>query len=82
MPGAIVAFVGWIAASAGFRLYLSYFGSYSKTYGSLGAVIVLLLWFYISGAVLLIGGEVNAQIRDAAASAGSTEAQEISEADS
>jgi membrane protein len=44
-----------------FRVYLQYFNSYSRTYGSLGAVIVLLLWFYLSGAAILIGAEVNSE---------------------
>ena len=67
IPGAIVALACWVLASLGFRLYLSWFDSYSKTYGSLGAVVVLLLWLYLSGAAILVGGEVNAQIRAAAA---------------
>jgi membrane protein len=80
LPGSMIAFLCWIGASLGFRLYLKYFDSYSGTYGSLGAVIVLLLWLYLSGASILIGGEVNAQIRHAAADAGSPEARRISEA--
>jgi membrane protein len=80
IPGAVVAFTCWVAASAGFRVYLRYFDSYAATYGSLGAVIVLLLWLYLSGAALMVGGEVNAQIRHAAAQAGSPEARKIKEA--
>jgi membrane protein len=80
MPGASVAFTCWVLASLGLRLYLSWFDSYSKTYGSLGAVIVLLLWLYLSAAAILVGGEVNAQIRSAAAEAGAAEAQRIREA--
>jgi membrane protein len=75
MPGALVAVALWFAATGLFRLYLSVFDSYSKTYGSLGAVIVLLLWLYLSGAAVLIGAEVNSQIRKAAAQAGAKEAQ-------
>jgi membrane protein len=56
-PGSILGILTWIAASLGFRLYLHYFDSYSKTYGSMGAVIVLLLWFYISGFALLCSRE-------------------------
>jgi len=59
-PGAVVALTVWIAASIGFRVYLQYFNSYNKTYGSLGAVIILMLWLYLTGAAILIGGEVNA----------------------
>ena len=44
-----------------FRLYLHYFNSYSVTYGSLGALIVLMLWFYLTGVAILIGGEVNCE---------------------
>jgi membrane protein len=61
-PGSVLAVVVWIAASFGFSFYVSNFASYSATYGSLGAVIVLLLYFFVSAAVLLFGAEVNAQI--------------------
>ena len=81
LPGALVACVCWLAASLGFRLYLHYFDTYSRTYGSLGAVIVLLLWLYLTGAAVLLGGEVNAQIRAAAAAAGAREAKQIREAE-
>ena len=60
-PGAFVAVALWLIISFGFRLYLRYFDSYSVTYGSLGAVIVLMLWFYLTGVVILIGGEVNSE---------------------
>lgn len=56
--GSAVGAVLWIAATAVFRLYVSHFGSYAKTYGAVGAVIVLLLWLMISAAVVLLGGEV------------------------
>jgi membrane protein len=61
-PGAVVGVGLWLAASFAFRLYLQYFDSYSKTYGSLGAVIILMLWFYLTGLAVLIGGEVNSEI--------------------
>lgn len=61
-PGSVVAVTLWLLVSFGFRLYLHYFNSYSKTYGSLGAVIILMLWFYFSGAAILIGGEVNSDL--------------------
>jgi membrane protein len=60
-PGAFVAVALWLIISFGFRLYLQYFDSYSVTYGSLGAVIVLMLWFYLTGVAILIGGEVNCE---------------------
>lgn len=61
-PGAITAIVLWIILSLGFRLYLEYFDSYSKTYGSVGAIIVLLLWLYLTAMVILIGGIVNSVV--------------------
>lgn len=64
-PGAGVGVVLWLLGSLTFRLYLSFFNSYSKTYGSVGAVIILLLWFYITGIAILIGGEVNSEITHA-----------------
>ena len=61
-PGAVVGVMVWIVASLGFSVYLKFFNSYSKTYGSLGAVIILMLWFYLTGMAILIGGEVNSEI--------------------
>jgi membrane protein len=58
-PGAVGGVVLWLLVSLGFRLYLHFFNSYSATYGSLGAVIILMLWLYITGFAVLIGGEVN-----------------------
>jgi len=60
-PGAVVGVVLWLLISFAFRLYLHYFDSYSVTYGSLGALIVLMLWFYFTGVAILIGGEVNCE---------------------
>lgn len=60
--GAVGAAALWLAVSAGFSFYVSNFGSYNKTYGSLGAVIVLLLWFMISAYVMLLGAELNAEM--------------------
>lgn len=58
-PGHLTAIAGWVLASLGFRLYLHFFNSYTLTYGSLGAVIILLTWFYISGLALLLGAEID-----------------------
>ena len=66
-PGAVVAVAGLIVSSLALSLYLRYAPDYSATYGSLGAVIILMLWLYIMGLVLLVGGEVNSEIRQAAA---------------
>jgi membrane protein len=65
-PGAAIGIIGWMLASLGLRVYLHFFNSYSTTYGSLGAVIILLTWFYLSGLMLLLGGEVNSEIEAAA----------------
>jgi membrane protein len=65
-PGSVTAVVLWLLISFGFRLYLQFFNSYSVTYGSLGALIILMLWFYFTGVAILIGGEVNAEIECAA----------------
>ncbi|HYE64139.1 MAG TPA: YihY/virulence factor BrkB family protein [Pyrinomonadaceae bacterium] len=78
-PGALIAMVLWLLVSFGFRTYLQFFNSYSATYGSLGALIILMLWFYLSGAAILIGGEVNSEIENAAAQADAPEAKERGE---
>jgi membrane protein len=61
-PGALFAVTSWIVASLGFNYYVSNFGKYDAMYGSIGAIIVLLLYFFISAAVLLFGAEINAVI--------------------
>ena len=61
-PGASIGILLWFIASFALRLYLHYFNSYSVTYGSLGAVIILLTWFYITGLMLLLGAEINSEI--------------------
>jgi membrane protein len=66
-PGAAVGIVGWLITSIGLRLYVHYFDNYSMTYGSLGAVIILLTWFYLTGLMLLLGAEINSEIEAAAA---------------
>jgi membrane protein len=64
-PGSVLATLLWVVASLGLKLYLTYFGSYNETYGTLGAFIVLLTWFYLSGLAILIGAELNAEIEHA-----------------
>lgn len=58
-PGAIAAFLLWLAASVGLRIYLSVFNTYTAAYGSLGAVMILMLWFYLFGLAILVGGQLN-----------------------
>ncbi|PAV28165.1 ribonuclease [Virgibacillus profundi] len=62
--GALFATVFWQIASMGFSYYVSTIGNYSATYGSLGTVIVLMIWFYLSGIIIMIGGVINATIRE------------------
>jgi len=81
-PGALVGVVLWLAFSLGFRAYLHFFNSYSKSYGSLGAVIILLLWFYVTGLSFLMGGEINSEIEHAAAERGHPEAKAEGEKES
>ena len=75
-PGSAIGVGLWLLVSFAFRIYLHFFNSYSKTYGSLGAVIILMLWLYLTGAAILIGGEVNSEIEDAEAKAGAPDAKE------
>lgn len=63
-PGSIVAIILWLLLTRGFRLYLEYFNSYNKAYGSLGAVIILMLWLYLTAIVVMIGGVINAVLRE------------------
>lgn len=64
-PGSIFATTLWLAASLGFKFYVANWGNYTETYGLIGAVMILLLWFYISGLVILVGAEMNAEIEHA-----------------
>ncbi|WML49867.1 YihY/virulence factor BrkB family protein [Neobacillus sp. PS3-34] len=59
-PGAIFATLGWIVASFAFSLYVGHFANYANTYGSIGAIIVLMVWLYLSAFIIIIGGEINA----------------------
>ena len=61
LPGGLLAVIVWIVATLGFALYVANFGSYSKTYGSLGAVIVALLWLYITNTAIVFGATFNAE---------------------
>lgn len=65
-PGSAFAVLMWLIMSLGFKVYVDNFGDYNKVYGSIAGVIVLMLWFYWSGVVLLLGGEINAEIEHAA----------------
>ncbi|HEX8144152.1 MAG TPA: YihY/virulence factor BrkB family protein [Pyrinomonadaceae bacterium] len=78
-PGSLTGVGLWLIVSFGFRLYLRYFDRFSLTYGSLGAVIILMLWFYLTGAAILVGGKVNAEIEHAAAAKGAPEAKMMGE---
>ena len=73
--GAIVGFLLWLIASAGLRLYLRFFDTYSAVYGSLGALMILMVWFYLFGLAILFGGEVNSVLENAAANAGDSSAK-------
>lgn len=64
-PGSAVGVLAWIVASLGFSLYAQNFGNYGATYGSLGGIVILLLYFFVSSAVLIYGAEVNAVIHPA-----------------
>ena len=61
-PGTVVAVVVWLLASLGFSIYVQNFANYNATYGSLGAIIILLFYFYLSAAILLFGAELNAAL--------------------
>lgn len=63
IPGALFSTFGWLGTSYLFSLYVTHLGNYSRTYGSLGGIIILLLWLYISSIIVLLGGEINAAIK-------------------
>src|SRR5204862_6141947 len=64
-PGALVATALWLIGSLAFRFYAVNFGNYEAAYGAIGGVILLLLWFYMSGLMIVIGAEMNAEIEHA-----------------
>ncbi|MBL8044427.1 MAG: YihY/virulence factor BrkB family protein [Nitrospira sp.] len=66
-PGSVCAVALWLVLSLGFKAYVEHFGTYNAAYGSIAGVIVLMLWLYLTGIVILLGGEINAQIEQAAA---------------
>ena len=68
-PGSAFGALLWLFISVGFRTYLHFFNTYTVFYGSLGAVMILLIWLYLAGLAFLIGGEINAQLDRAATSA-------------
>src|SRR5918997_1179227 len=61
-PGAIFAVIGWVIASVGFSIYTANFGNYNETYGALGAIVVVMLWLFISAYVVIVGAELNAEL--------------------
>jgi len=63
-PGSVVGIVLWLVLTGGFRLYITSFGSYDKTYGSLGAVMILMFWLYLTALVVMIGGAINSVYAD------------------
>ena len=73
--GAAIGVALWLLVSLAFRVYLHFFNSYSATDGSLGAVIILMLWLYLTGLAVLIGGEINAEIENVAAQSGAPDAK-------
>jgi membrane protein len=78
-PGSAVALVLWLVASFALRFYVTNFANYNATYGSIGGVILLMLWLYLSGMALLLGAEVNAEIEHAAARRGAADAKDAGE---
>jgi len=64
-PGSLAGTALWLLGAWGFSLYVEHFGSYDKTYGSIGGVIVLVTWLYLTGLIFILGGEVNALLEHA-----------------
>lgn len=63
-PGAFLSSLGWLVFSSGFAFYVNTFSNYSRLYGSLGAIFILMTWLYLSSFIILLGGEVNAMISE------------------
>jgi membrane protein len=78
-PGATIGMATWLIASIALRIYLRFFNSYSATFGSVGAAIILMTWFYVSGMMILIGAEANSAIENAAAKRGEPGAKQKGE---
>jgi membrane protein len=78
MPGTVVAVLLWLAVSFGFKLYLHFLDYYANTYGSIGAVVILMMWFYFFGIAILVGAEVNSEIEKAAGDVAASPPQNLS----
>lgn len=65
IPGSMFGALLWVTASMGFRVYLNFFNTYTSAYGSFGAVMILLIWLYVTALAFLVGGEINAEIERA-----------------
>jgi len=63
LPGAVTSTILWMVASSAFRVFLRNFGAYNKTYGSLAALVILMVWLWLSGLVFLLGAEINALMK-------------------
>jgi membrane protein len=66
-PGSGFALLAWLVMSSGLRMYVAHFGNYNATYGSIGGVILLMLWLYLSAVALLVGAEIDSAVAEAAA---------------
>ncbi|GIM28289.1 hypothetical protein CPJCM30710_09550 [Clostridium polyendosporum] len=64
LPGAVISTIGWLATSYGFSFYVNNFSNYSRFYGSLGAIFVLMTWLFLTSLLLLLGGEINAVLAE------------------
>ena len=76
-----MAIILWLLSSGGFRIYLQYFNTYNKAYGSLGAVIILMLWMFLSATAVLIGGTINSVLVEMAAARAEAKEDIVSDCD-